>query len=165
MRKIWIVLLAICICVIGVFAATTTTINKPTAYSTVTSTDVNLSVTNTQTGNSQNEVLNVTVWNRTSSSGTWVYLDDTLVTNNTFNTTWTVSLDDDERYWLRYTINYSAGIETTSERIIDVDVNYKDVIVNYNLNLSGYNLYVGGCIKYNCTTATASGCVTIGGCA
>jgi uncharacterized protein YxeA len=106
-----------------VYATSSATFDAPTAYSTSTTTSVNISATAIQTG-SADVLWNITVYNKSSSDGTYSYLTSARIRNNTFLNI-TPSLVDGKRHWIYYRItNISDGPITSSVRIIDVDTQY-----------------------------------------
>ena len=124
-KAIKALILVFIVCLITAAVYATITVLKPTAYSTVTSTSVNLSMTyNSSTGLGSLHLLSI--HNKSSSAGSYGVLTTRNVTNNTFwNLTYT--LKDKTRYWIYYNItNVTSGVITTvaSPKIFDIDSKY-----------------------------------------
>ncbi len=111
----------------------------PTAYSTSVTTKVNVSLWFNQTINSE-VTYNLTIYNRSSSSGAYGYLNSTTIQNGTKYANYVV-LKDDERSWLYLNVtNNTGGPTISSVRIIDVDTRYNVMEVEVQLNMDSLRL-------------------------
>ncbi len=110
-----------------VIGATSMTTNKPSAYSTYTTTDINVSVLFSQTTNGEVE-WNITLFNKSSLAGSYganVPSGTNLTIQNNSFWNYTVSLNDDTRHWIfARIINATGGTVDSTPRIIDIDTGF-----------------------------------------
>lgn len=149
MRKILATLLTFLICAFTVSGYTTYLFAAPAEYLTSTSTGINFSGQINSSGVAgldEGEVVNVTVMNKSSSSGSYGFLDATassvvnasgeLWEDEFWNITATLT---EERHWIKLNFtNSTEGGTVTSEAIIDIDTDYYVLTVGQfdKINLS-----------------------------
>ncbi len=96
---------------------------RPSIYTTLTSTGVNVSWNFNQTSNSE-LTWNGTIYNRSSSDGAYSVLDWETFNNASF-TNITVTLKDNTRHWLYINVtNVTGGPIISETRIVDVDTGF-----------------------------------------
>ncbi len=128
----WLIILMFLLFTTLVGATVFNAVYVPSTYSTFTSTGINFSMAVNQSAGVEDYTWNISIWNKSSSDGSYSRLFDGIIKNNTF---WnkTVTLKDNDRHWVYMSVaNVSGGAVNSSTRIIDIDTNY------YNLEIGNF---------------------------
>jgi|TARA_Y100000310_G_C20531484_1_gene738683 hypothetical protein len=139
--------------IFAVFVSGTMTQTLPAQYSTETSKVINFTfnVTNTANGDTR---WNVTVWNKSSSSGAYGLLFYTNLSNSSSLDKGFTMANEDRVWWKVNTTNGTSGVNYNSGvRLFDVDVGYNTITVGaqdkINLSVDVGNITIAGYMNVN----------------